>query len=664
MPTDAAAAPAAERRVAVLPPRVADQIAAGEVVERPASVVKELVENALDAGARRIDVELDQGGRERIRVCDDGCGMSPEDAVLALKRHATSKLRSLDDLLSIDTLGFRGEALASIAAVARLKLVTRQRGQDEGFLVEVDDEGRIESRPEGAPIGTTIEILNLFARVPARRKFLRSAPTESAHVMDWFGRLALARPEVGFFLRHGGREVLACPAVTRHEERLEQVLGAERARAMVRFEHTEGTVAVRGWTSRAGLSFPSSKQISTWVRARSVRDRVLLRAISDAYRARLPQGRHPIVVAFVELPGSAVDINVHPMKTEVRFAEADQVYACLLRGLRAALDAAAGAPQGSSAAEAEVTATSNTGFGSRVGEALARYAARAPDGGSPGTEPRLRFASPDGERSSGAGLRDRPLNLDPARPGDEGQRTAAFAGATEEVGRERGLPQAGAATNAWPALSAAGWSQEPLSTSNAGAVARFADLRVLGQALRGWIVCEGPDGLILVDQHAAHERIRFERLRAQTSPRLPSQALLVPRVVELDAADVEALLAHREVVLEDGFDVEPFGDGAVIVRTWPAALDVSCDAEALLADLARDLGEIGATERGEAARDALLARIACHGAVRLGDPLELREMQSLLTDLDTIPFAATCPHGRPVLAELSRSEIARRVRRS
>ena len=661
------AAPATAPRVVVLPSLVADQIAAGAVVERPASVVKELVENALDAGATRIEVELEVGGRECIRVRDDGSGMAPEDAVLALRRHATSKLRVLDDLQTIGTLGFRGEALASIAAVGRVVLVTRERGREAGVRLEVDDAGRIESRPEGAPYGTTIEVAALFGRVPARRKFLRSPQTELAHVTDWFGRLALAHPETGFFLRHGGREVLGCPAVTRHEERLEQVLGSERARTLIPFAHEEGRVRVHGWTSRAGQSFPSAKQISTWVRARSVRDRVLLRAIGDAYRALLPQGRHPVVIAFVDLPGTLVDVNVHPMKTEVRFASADEVYTCLLRGLRAALDAAAGPPV-SAAGEGDEESGRGAAFENRIGAAMARYAERPPGGGSngvwrvaPGAESAGR--SRPGARPDGDDLlaRDAPSGEDgfaraPALTGAAGawSGTDPFPAAVGEVVKNRSaasqaeLLEVGAGTPA---------------TQPEGGAPRFRDLRVVGQALRGWIVCESGTGLVLVDQHAAHERIRFERLRAQATTRLPGQALLVPRVVELDAAAVAALLEQRDAVVAAGFDVEAFGEGAVIVRTLPAALDVGCDAEGLLAELAGDLGEIGASERADAARDLLLARVACHGAVRLGDTLELREMQALVAELDTIPFAATCPHGRPLLAELSRAEIERRVRR-
>ena len=655
------AASATAPRVVVLPSQVADQIAAGEVVERPASVVKELVENALDAGATRIEVELEAGGRECIRVRDDGSGMAPEDAVLALRRHATSKLRVLDDLLTIGTLGFRGEALASIAAVGRLVLVTRERGREEGVRVEVDDAGRIESRPEGAPHGTTIEVAALFGRVPARRKFLRSPQTELAHVTDWFGRLALARPETGFFLRHGGREVLGCPAVMRHEERLEQVLGRERARALVPFAHEEGPVRVHGWTSRAGQSFPSSKQISTWVSARSVRDRVLLRAIGDAYRALLPQGRHPVVVAFVDLPGTLVDVNVHPMKTEVRFAHADEVYSCLLRGLRAALDAAAG-PPAAVRGEGDEASSHGTPFGKRIGAAMARYAERPPAGGSgpvwrvvPGA------ANPSGTRS---GVRPEGTDLlaRDALSGEEGLGSGpAWTDVPGSWNRAEPFPSEAGSTASRVELFETDEGARAVPAE--GGAPRFRDLRVVGQALRGWIVCESSAGLVLVDQHAAHERIRFERLRAQAATNLPGQALLVPRVVELDAADVAALLEQRDAVAAAGFDVEPFGEGAVIVRTLPAALDVSCDAEALLAELARDLGEIGLSERGGAARDLLLARVACHGAVRLGDTLELREMQALVAELDTIPFAATCPHGRPLLAELSRAEIERRVRR-
>ena len=626
MSAGSAAAPAP--RIVVLDALVADQIAAGEVIERPASVVKELVENALDAGAHEIHVTLEDGGRSRIAVRDDGYGMSADDAQRACLRHATSKLRHISDLETLVSLGFRGEALASIAAAAEVTIVTRARDASSGVRLSVGQGKVRETVPAGAPIGTTIEVRDLFATLPARRKFLKTAATELAHISELLQRLALARPEVGFTCVHGSREVFRYPAVSRGEERVRQVLGAERSRILVAVERAESELRVRGWVSRAGQSFPQSRAVLTYVGGRLVRDRVLMRAVLDAYRALLPTGRYPSTVLFVEVPAGGVDVNVHPAKVEVRFAQPDLVYGAVLRAVRGALaDAvsAPGAPASAGAAQAQAgqappshdvgTAprATPTGGSGRVQEALTRYAIR---------------------RDTGQEAKDTPLF-----------RTAPAPAPRAPAEHDRHGCQAQQATPH-------------------DAPPRFAAMRVIGQAFGGYVVCEAGSTLVLVDQHAAHERVRFERLRATpVAAQAASQRLLVPRIVELDAAARELLITGAAALADAGFELEPFGDRAVVLRALPVALDVATDAERLLADLAGDLGAIGSSEQMASARDAMIARIACHGAVRFGDPLERAEMVALLGDLDTIPFAATCPHGRPLLIELSRAELQRRVRR-
>lgn len=637
MSAGTAAAPAP--RIALLDPLVADQIAAGEVIERPASVVKELVENALDAGAREVHVTLGDGGRARIVVRDDGHGMSADDAQRACLRHATSKLRRIEDLDRLRSLGFRGEALASIAAAAEVTIVTRAREESSGVRLLVA-QGRVqETVPAGAPVGTTIEVRDLFQALPARRKFLKTAATELAHISELLQRLALAHPEVGFTCVHGTREVFRYPAVARGEERLRQVLGAERARVMVAVERREGESSVRGFASRAGESYPQARAVLTYVDGRLVRDRVLMRAVLDAYRALLPSGRYPSVVLFLELPAGAVDVNVHPAKVEVRFAQADAVYGLVTRALRDALAGAVAAPgavrpsdpsaapsdvppaeRGAPrAAAAEVRATDARGAG-RVQEALTRYAIRR----DAGDAPLFRATTP--------------------RPPEPGPRPVA------PPAREHAC--------------AASHEHESAVPHAIDARPTFAAMRVIGQAFNGYVVCEAGSTLVLVDQHAAHERVRFERLRASApAAAAPSQRLLVPRVVDLDPTARERLLAQAPELVGAGFELEAFGERAVLLRALPVALDVATDAERLLADLAQDLDEIGASEQMATAHDALLARIACHGAVRAGAPLERAEMVALMADLDTIPFAATCPHGRPLLIELERAELQRRVRR-
>jgi DNA mismatch repair protein MutL len=627
-------------RIAILDPLVADQIAAGEVVERPASVVKELVENSLDAGASEIEVELRDGGREWISVRDDGFGMTAGDARRACLRHATSKLRKLDDLLSIESQGFRGEALASIAAVAEVVLVTRAKGSDVGVRIAVRD-GRVgEAEPTGAPVGTTIEVRGLFASLPVRRKFLRAPATETGHITEMLQRLALVRPDVGFACRQGGRDLLRHPRVARSEERLRQVLGAERSRTMLPCEARDGEIAVRGFVSPPGESVAQARSTLTWVNRRLVRDRLLLRAILDAYRGVLPQGRYPIAVLEIDLPGSLVDVNVHPTKSEVRFARGDAVYSIVLRAVRSTLVAGTVAqsagtgrgavlvaglpPAGAPVRGAPAATTVVSGGPARVEEALFRYSVRSPA-----------TVRPDGVRAWGGSA--------PA--------SAAVAG------REAPAGLAGASGGA---------SVESLPES--APAAPFGALRVVGQAFQTYIVCEASDRLVLVDQHAAHERVRFERLRrADRAPGgslPPAQGLLVPRAFEFDAATCARLLDLAPILGAAGFEIERFGDRSLLVRSLPAALDAATDPEVLLAEFAGDMLEIGASDRLEAARDALLARIACHGAVRAGAQLPREAMAAILSDLDTIPYAATCPHGRPVMIEWSRGEIARGVRRN
>jgi DNA mismatch repair protein MutL len=688
----AATAAAAASRIALLDPLVADQIAAGEVVERPASVVKELVENALDAGAREVHVTLEDGGRKRVCVRDDGHGMTPDDAQRACLRHATSKLRRIEDLDTLTSLGFRGEALASIAAAAEVTITTRPREASSGVKIEIVQGRARDAVPAGAPVGTTIDVRELFATLPARRKFLKTAATELAHATELLQRLALANPEIGFTCVNGAREVLRYPAVTRHEERVRQVLGAERARVLVPAERGELGLRVHGFVSRAGQSFPQSKGVLTFVDGRLVRDRVLMRAVLDAYRALLPSGRYPSVVLFLAVPPGTVDVNVHPAKVEVRFAQPDVVYGVVLRAVRGALADAAVAPgdatspggTSSSLAAMDVDATPSAAAqarpvagraplpgprstggdsapdggrtgGDRVQEALVRYAIRRDAHTDP---PLFRSVAPSPTRATGATEARHDRASSAAQPRHDHALCAAL---DEGKTRLHGGEPTGARDDA-AERARDGAHVDALASEIARPT--FAAMRLVGQAFDGYVVCQAGSSLVLVDQHAAHERVRFERLRAAApSTPAPSQGLLVPRVVDLDGGAREALLGARDDLGHAGFDLESFGDRSIVLRAIPTALDVATDAERLLADLARDLEQIGSSEQMATARDALLARVACHGAVRFGDPLERAEMTGLLADLDTIPFAATCPHGRPLLIELSRAELQRRVLR-
>ena len=626
--------------IEILSAVVANQIAAGEVIERPASIVKELVENALDAGARRIDVSVREGGREEIIVQDDGSGMARADAERACLRHATSKLREIDEIERIASYGFRGEALASISSISKTTIETCESRAAEGTCIQVQQGKVLEVLPAGVPEGTKITVRELFASVPARRKFLRTAQTELAHISDWLLRAALARPEVAFSLTHGAREVFRHPAVADPGERLRQVQGATRAGEMLACSGEAHGIRVTGWVSRAGKSYPQSKAILSYVGGRVVRDRVLTRAVLDAYRALLPQGRYPAAVLFLELPPGEVDVNVHPGKVEVRFANGDQVYSAVLRTIRQALEDGIQAPaaletRGDVASTQEGSPSVGRGVSessevsARVEESLARYAARS------------------GSRET------RSYTI---RPTEQATDRRDRAGVSVPGGSDRQDAMEFAAKG----------DAEPSSDGRPAGLPRFADLRVLGQAMNGYIVTESRDGLVLIDQHAAHERVRFERLRAQAATTIASQQLLVPSVVELDPTALAALEANADQLRAGGFEIDSFGTGRVVLRALPASLDVSTDVEVLLAELAREFAELGSRgteERILAARDTLLARVACHGAVRVGDPLTMDEMKQLVADLDTIPFAATCPHGRPMVAPIPRGEIERRVLR-
>jgi DNA mismatch repair protein MutL len=589
-------------RIRVLPDALVDQIAAGEVVERPASVVKELVENALDAGAGRIRVEVRDGGTRSIVVADDGCGMSRDEARLALQRHATSKLASADDLMRIESYGFRGEALPAIASVSRLRLLTCARGATVGCEVRVDGGRIVSEREAGAPEGTRVEVADLFAAVPARRKFLKAPSTEWGHVAGWVARAALARPDVHFDLQRDERPALSWPATADPLDRVAAVLSEDEAAAMLAAYAAAGRFVLRGFVSRPDWHRASAEGIQLFVNARPVRDRLLRHAVLDAYRDVLPRSRFPSVVLFLELPPEAVDVNVHPAKWEVRFADPRAIHQLVSHAVRDAI-----ATRGWLGAEAAV--------------------ARA----APTSEPIARGGASDWVF---------------ARP-SPAQAVLAIDG--------------GRADDAASPLPAA--AETP----------RFRGYRRLGQLLASYLLLESKDGLVLVDQHAAHERVLYERLRAGwLAGGVARQALLSPLPVELEAAACAAVSTRLALLRELGFELEPFGETTLLVRAVPALL-ADRDPAPLVRSLADELragaGE-GALQSAGAARTRLLgaldhvfATLACHSARTQGEVLDAREQEALIAALDDIPWAPTCPHGRPVALPIGLSEIERRFGR-
>ncbi len=580
-------------KVAILPPSVQGQIAAGEVIERPASVVKELVENALDAGARHIDVSLVQGGIDRITVRDDGAGLAPDDALLAFARHATSKLRQAEELAAVTTLGFRGEALPSIAAAGAMRLVTRRADDETAVAVEADAEGARGAGPAAGSIGTVVEVRELFATTPARRKFLRTTSTEVGHVVDLLTRLAVAWPETGFRLEHDGREVIAYPPVRGLRERLAQVLGHERAAAMIECEASSGGLSLSAFLGPPRESLSTTRLVWTFVSLeaqgggpsarRWVRDRLLLRAVLDGYESLLMRGRYPVAMVFLSTAPGELDVNVHPAKLEVRFRRPQAVHQLIVTALRSRLAAALGPG---------VAAGMSPPAG--VAERPPAYVSRPLAGG----------------------IRLVPTEASPAPPP--------------------------------PAEQATLWHPVPEG---------FAGLRFIGQVLDGYLLCEGTERVVLIDQHAAHERVRFERLRAEhAAGAVARDALLVPETVALPAVQVAALAEHEPTLSAAGLEGEPFGDGTFLLRTVPRLLRGQ-DVGALLRALAAELVEDGASLAAGRAADAVLATLACHSAVRVGQRLGPEQVRALLQSMDTIDINAHCPHGRPVAVELSRARL-------
>jgi len=638
-PEGAAEGEEAPPRIRRLEAALIDQIAAGEVVERPASVVKELVENSLDAGAGRVRVEIREGGAALVAVTDDGAGMSPAEARLALERHATSKLAGAADLERIGTFGFRGEALPAIASVSRLRLRTRARGREQGCELRVDAGRLVAERAATGPPGTRIEVADLFAGVPARRKYLKTAATEWGHVAEWLARAALARPDVHWDVYKDGRSALAWPAVADPLERVAAVLSEDQAAALVPVERAAGTVRVHGFASRPEHHRGTTSGIHLFVNGRPVRDRLLRHALLEVYRDVLPRGRFPTALLHVDLPAEAVDVNVHPAKWEVRFAAPREIHRAVVSAVREGLSLRpwlAGGPPGSGA-----------GRGIPAG-------GEAPRAGTAGVaEPQGDWVLARAERSEASG---------PGAAGEPALGAAAEVAAPSRPGSTaETVLGAGAAGGLGAAAAAAGQGGTPQ------APVRFAELELVGQVLATYLVVESKDALLLVDQHAAHERILYERLRVGwLEGAVERQALLLTTPLELDPGSASALAEHAEAVARLGFEIEPFGESAVVVRAIPALLADRSPA-ALVRGLAEELqagggeGEPGA--RWLPAADRILATLACHSARRAGERLPAAEQRALLDTLDAIPWAPTCPHGRPVAIVLGRGEIERRFAR-
>jgi len=591
-----------------LPPNLVNRIAAGEVVERPASVVKELIENAIDAEASRIDVVVSGGGLGLIRVSDDGAGMGPDDLALAVERHATSKLDG-DDLTSIVTLGFRGEALPSIGAVARLSLASRARGAAEAYEIAIDGGKKSKLKPAALVSGTRVEVRDLFYATPARLKFMKSERAETAAIADMVKRLALAKPEIAFTLATPERTNLrleACPPglIDHALARLGRILGEDFVKDALPVHAERGAMVVEGFAGLPTLHRPNALHLYLVVNGRPVRDKLLAGTVRAAYGDLVPLGRYPMLALFLSLPPEEVDVNVHPAKTELRFRDPNAVRALIIGALKEALGNA----------------------GHRATATLSQAAlGRMLRPGAPSPSPA--YGQP---RSFGGG---------------GGPRAFGFA--------ERG--QAPLAPVDTPSADMRGHATADTAEDTA-----FPLGAARAQVQDTFIIAETEDALVIVDQHAAHERLVYERLkRAYANGGIARQLLLIPEVIELDAEAASRLCAAASALENLGLVIEPFGAASIVVREVPSLLG-TCNVKGLLGDLADQLAE---EETGDGSRlvaerlDHVLSTMACHGSVRAGRRLSPEEMNALLRDMESTPFTGQCNHGRPTYVELKLADI-------
>ncbi|MGO3126752.1 MAG: DNA mismatch repair endonuclease MutL [Luteimonas sp.] len=599
-----------------LPDILVNQIAAGEVVERPASVVKELVENALDAGALRVDIDLEEGGVRLIRIRDDGGGIPPEELSLAVQRHATSKIGSLDDLEAVATLGFRGEALPSIASVSRFALISRREDQPHGSALEVEG-GRVgEVTPRSHPRGTTVEVRDLFYNVPARRKFLRAERTELGHIEEWLRALALVRPDVELRISHNGK---ASRRYKGDEDlfsgaRLVETVGREFADNALRIDHSAAGLRLHGWIAKPAYSRASADQQYLYVNGRAVRDRSVAHAVKQAFADVMYHGRQPAYVLFLELDPTRVDVNVHPAKHEVRFRDARLIHDFVYRTLHEALADTRAGQTGHAPADAVMTS---------FAAVPTSGATSMPDWSRPMPQPNLALRV-DETRAAYAGL--------------YGPTPAQIASGADTWTPSPMAPDA--------AVDDAGTLVPPLGY----AVAQLHGIYILSQAA---------DGMIVVDMHAAHERIGYEKLKtAHDGEGVRTQPLLVPQTVAVSEREADVAEAEAATLAELGFEVSRAGIQSLLLRGVPALL-AQGDTEALLRDVLADLREHGESLRVRSARDELLSTMACHGAVRANRRLTVPEMNALLRQMEATERSGQCNHGRPTWAHFPLAEIDR-----
>ena len=587
------------RRITVLPEEVASKIAAGEVVERPSSIVKELLENALDAGATDITIELRSGGKELIRIVDNGAGIAPGDVPLAFERHATSKILTVEDLYDVKSFGFRGEALPSIAAVCRVEMSTRRRGDVAGTRIAVENGRILENEAVGCPEGTSIAVSRIFDSLPVRKKFLRQDATEQGHCLDIIVRVLLPHGAVRAKVITGSKTLLEIPRTGNLYERIVLLLGSDLRNHLVDVAEKSPGMSLSGFVSRPDFTRSSTRNMFFYINGRYVRDVLLSQAVMSAYRNLLEARKYPACALFIELPPDTIDVNVHPAKLEVRFRRPQDVRELLQRSLSGALS---GVRPASQATQGGAAAPGRSG----VYEALRRYSLSA---GIAARQPMGTATGP---------LEDVP----DFSPGQDGL-FPSMAGGKEQVS--------------------------------------FASLDYLGQIEGTYLVFSAPGVMILLDQHAAHERILYERLKQSTGGNLEVQSLLIPEILEMNPRDFHLLIASRDMLHEAGMDVEAFGENTAVVKSIPALLG-QADVKALVREVLDGIADSGLPQ--DEKRDRILIGMSCRGAIKAHQALTADEVRQLCRDLDSIPFASNCPHGRPVFIELPAVVIERMFKRT
>ncbi len=632
---------------------VASKIAAGEVVERPASVVKELMENALDAGATEIHIEVRGGGQSLIKVSDNGTGIPSDEVELAFEHHATSKLQTADDLFALHTLGFRGEALPSIAAVSHVTILTRTREETVGTQMRMEGRTRVAREQRAAPAGTILSVEALFFNVPARRKFLRTTATENGAIAEIVSTYALAYPDHRFSLSLDGRQVLQTNGSGKLGDAIVAVYGVEVVRQMIDLPPVEDEangIRLDGYIGGPALSRPNRKFITLFVNGRSVKSQILQAAIQQAYQGVVPTGRFPVVVLRLEIPPDTVDVNVHPQKLEVKFARSDELFGIVQRAIRRRLVEASPVHRLTRGVEAIGDSEDAESRTQESENDLAPSPAPPTGGWEEG-----RYSGTGGRGELGL-----PPEPDPTAHSGH-RRDAGFWQERVEKQPDPFMPPRQEAYSAYP-QDGGQISMELPSAPGAGYTderggTKLPPLRVLGQIHKTYLICEGPDGLYLIDQHTAHERVLLERFQKERAQRaVPSQKLLSPLGLELTPQQVALVEEQQEVLLRLGFEVEPFGGLMVMVRAMPTVLQQHPDPAAALAEVLdgaiRDRSGLSWEER-------IVMYAACRGAVKAGDTLTLEEMRDLIRQLEQCDLARTCAHGRPTVVRLSQAQLER-----